>query len=185
MFRRIYLKVAVAAWIGLVLFPAAASAQSAITGLVKDSSGGVLPGVSVEAASPVLIEKARNVVTDAQGRYTIVDLRPGVYKVTFTMPGFNTSVQDGIDLPSNFTATINAELKVGAVEESVTVSGQAPVVDVQNAQRTTAISREMLDAVPMPRMFIAEAAMAVGTKVTGQWEARGPRTTHESFRTAA
>ena len=81
---------AVAAWLSVILLPAAASAQSAITGLVKDSSGGVLPGVAVEAASPALIEKVRTSVTDAQGRYAIIDLRPGVYKVTFTIPGFST-----------------------------------------------------------------------------------------------
>ena len=155
--------------IGLLLVTAAgAAAQSAITGVAKDASGGVLPGVLVEAASPALIEKARAVTTDAQGRYTIVDLRPGIYKVTFTIQGFTTFVQDAIELPSNFTATVNAELRVGAVEESVTVSGESPVVDTRNAQRLTIVSRELLDAVPMPRMFIAEAALAVGTKVTSQ-----------------
>ncbi len=151
MLRRVWTHVVAAVWM-IVLLPAAASAQSAITGLVKDSSGGVLPGVAVEASSPALIEKVRAVVTDAQGRYSIVDLRPGVYKVTFTIPGFRTSVQDAIELPSNFTATVNAELRVGAVEESVTVSGVSPVVDVQNAQRTTILSRQLLDAIPVPRI---------------------------------
>jgi len=151
MLRRTLAQAAVAAAFALVLFPRAASAQSAITGLVKDSSGGVLPGVVVEATSPALIEKVRTVATDAQGRYAIVDLRPGLYKVTFTIPGFSTFVQDGIELPSNFTATVNAELRVGAVEESVTVSGESPVVDVQNAQRTTVLTRQLLDAVPVPK----------------------------------
>ena len=168
MLRRTLAQAAVAAAFALVLFPGAASAQSAITGLVKDSSGGVLPGVVVEATSPALIEKVRTVATDAQGRYAIVDLRPGLYKVTFTIPGFSTFVQDGIELPSNFTATVNAELRVGAVEESVTVSGESPVVDVQNAQRTTVLTRQLLDAVPVPRMYQAEGALAVGTKVSDQ-----------------
>src|SRR5947208_6313125 len=168
MLRRTLAQAAVAAAFALVLFPRAASAQSAITGLVKDSSGGVLPGVVVEATSPALIEKVRTVATDAQGRYAIVDLRPGLYKVTFTIPGFSTIVQDGIELPSNFTATVNAELRVGAVEESVTVSGESPVVDVQNAQRTTVLTRQLLDAVPVPRMYQAEGALAVGTKVSDQ-----------------
>ncbi len=167
MLRRVWTHVVAAVWM-IVLLPAAASAQSAITGLVKDSSGGVLPGVAVEASSPALIEKVRAVVTDAQGRYSIVDLRPGVYKVTFTIQGFRTSVQDAIELPSNFTATVNAELRVGAVEESVTVSGVSPVVDVQNAQRTTILSRQLLDAIPVPRMYQAEGALAVGTKVSDQ-----------------
>src|SRR2546430_930485 len=134
MLRSVFAKAIVAASLVGVLFPATALAQSAITGLVKDSSGGVLPGVAVEASSPALIEKSRTVVSDAQGRYTVVDLRPGVYKVTFTIQGFGTFIQDRIELPSNFTATVNAELRVGAVEESVTVSGAAPVVDVSHAQ---------------------------------------------------
>ena len=167
MLRKVFANLAAAASIGL-LMPAPASAQSAITGLVKDATAGVLPGVTVEAASPALIEKVRTAVSDAQGRYSIVDLRPGIYKVTFTVSGFTTFVQDGIDLPSNFTATVNADMKLGAVEESVTVSGQSPVVDVQNAQRTTVLNRELLDAIPVARMYQAEGALAVGTKVSDQ-----------------
>jgi hypothetical protein len=167
MLRRVLTCVTASVWM-IVLLPAAASAQSAITGLAKDSSGAVLPGVAVEASSPALIEKVRIVVTDGQGRYAIVDLRPGVYKVTFTIQGFNTFVQDGIELPSNFTATVNADLRVGALEESVTVSGASPVVDVSNAQRTTILSRQLLDAIPVPRMYQAEGALAVGTKVSDQ-----------------
>ena len=97
-----------------------------------------------------------------------LDGKAGVYKVTFALEGFRSVIQESIDLPSNFTATVNAELQIGAVEESMTVTGQAPTVDVQNAQRTTVITRELLDSVPMPRMFVAEAAMAVGTKVSSQ-----------------
>src|SRR5258705_3373228 len=133
-------------FLGVALFPSVSSAQSAITGSVRDSGGGVLPGVSVEATSPALIERSRIVVTDAQGRYAIIDLRPGVYRVTFTLAGFSTLVQESIDLPSNFTATANAEMKVGALEESITVAGQTPVDDVQNSQRTTVLKRELLDA---------------------------------------
>src|SRR5436189_3574530 len=155
--------------LALTLLPSYASGQNAeISGLVRDTSGGVLPGVAVEASSAALIEKARTVYTDAQGRYTIVDLRPGVYKVTFTLQGFSSLVQDRVELPSDFTATINGELRVGAVEESVTVSGDAPIVDVQNAQRTTVLTRQLLDAVPVPRMYQAEGALAVGTKVSDQ-----------------
>src|SRR3982751_934738 len=157
-----------ASLVGVFLSSSPAAAQSAISGLVKDSSGGVLPGVAVEASRPAVIEETGTVYPDAQGRYTIVDLRPGLYKVTFTIQGFSTVVQDRIELPSNFTATINAELRVGAVEESVTVSGAAPIVDVQNAQRTTVLTRQLLDAVPVPRMYQAEGALAVGTKVSDQ-----------------
>lgn len=154
--------------LGLLLLPAALYAQSGLSGVVKDTSGAVMPGVTIEAASPALIERTRSVVSDTQGRFAIIDLRPGVYKVTFSLEGFRSVIQENIDLPSNFTATVNAELQIGAVEESMTVTGQAPTVDVQNAQRTTVITRELLDSVPMPRMFVAEAAMAVGTKVSSQ-----------------
>src|SRR5436190_14271998 len=164
MFRRVFSRMAIFAAFALLLIPAAVSAQSSITGLVKDSSGGVLPGVTVVATSPALIERTRSVVTDAQGRYTVLDLRPGVYKVTFTLSGFKTVIQNGIDLPSNFTATVNADLTLGAMEESVTVTGEAPTVDGQNAQRTTVLSRDLLDAVPVPRTYQAEGELAVGTR---------------------
>src|SRR5205823_9283605 len=120
----------------LLLVPISASAQGSgsgsIAGVVKDTSGAVMPGVTVEAASPALIEKVRSVITDAQGQYKIVDLRPGTYVVTFTLPGFSTVKRDGIELTTGVTAAVNAELKVGTVEETVTVSGAAPIVDTQN-----------------------------------------------------
>ena len=122
----------VAALSVLLLFPAAALAQAAITGLVKDASGGVLPGVTVEVASPVLIEKVRSVTTDATGQYRVVDLRPGTYSVTVSVAGFKTVKRDGIELTGTFVATVNADLTVGALEETVTVSGQSPTVDVQS-----------------------------------------------------
>jgi hypothetical protein len=145
-----------------------ASAQSVISGLVRDTSGAVLPGVSVEASSPALIEKVRSVVTDDQGRYTIVDLRPGTYRVLFALSGFTTLERAGLDLPSNFTATVNAELKVGALEETVTVSGNSPIVDVQSSQTTLNLKREVLDALPTSRTYAAEGALAVGVKVNSQ-----------------
>src|SRR3954468_10426312 len=97
----------------LLMLPVMAHAQSAFSGLVKDTTGAVLPGVTVEAASPVLIEKIRTATTDAQGRYTISDLRPGVYSVTFSLPGFSTLKRDSLELPANFTLPINADLRVG------------------------------------------------------------------------
>src|ERR1700680_2100074 len=117
----------------LVQAPAAWAQQSGIAGVVKDASDAVLPGVMVEAASPALIEKVRTVVSDGEGRYNIVDLRPGVYVVTFSLSGFSTVKREGIEVASNVSVPVNAQLRVGAVEETVTVSGSTPVVDVQQA----------------------------------------------------
>jgi len=127
---------------------ARAQQTSAIAGVVRDTSGAVLPGVTVEAASPVLIEKVRTVVTDDQGRYNIVDLRPGVYRVTFTLPGFNTLVREGVALSSGFTAAVTADLPVGALQETVPVSGASPLVDTQNVRKQTLLTSDLLDALP-------------------------------------
>ncbi len=152
------------AWLCLFFMPQSADAQSAIAGQVKDASGAVLPGVSVEASSPVLIEKIRTVVTDGQGLYTIVDLRPGSYSIKFTLSGFSTVVREGVDLASNFTATVDAELKVGALEESVIVAGQAPTVDVRGSSATQVISRELVDAVPTAHDFRGLGATVPGVR---------------------
>src|SRR4029450_10221640 len=111
----------VAALVGLLLLPAAAFAQAAITGVVEDASGGVPPGVMVEAASPALIERVRSVVSDETGQYRIVDLRPGTYVVTFALPGFNTVRREGTELSGDFVATVNADMRVGGLEETVSV----------------------------------------------------------------
>ena len=139
--------VVVVVW-SLVFAPAAAWAQSSIAGVVRDSSGGVLPGVTVEAASPALIEKVRSVTTDGQGVYRIVDLRPGPYTVTFTLAGFNTFRRTGIELRAEFTATVDAELALGTVEETITVSGEAPLVDTRSARAQTQYTAETLQALP-------------------------------------
>jgi len=136
-----------------VLAPAAALAQATITGTVKDTSGAVLPGVTVEAASPVLIEKTRSAITDSAGLYRIVDLRPGSYTVTVSLPGFATIVRDNIDVAGNATLTIPFELKVGAVQETVTVTGASPVVDVQNTRRETVINAAAIESLPATRAY--------------------------------
>lgn len=136
----------------ILLLPATAWAQAtagSIAGVVRDSTGAVLPGVTVEAASPALIERVRAVITDEQGRYRIVDLRPGVYTVTFTLPGFGTFGREGIELTTAFTATVNAELQVGSLAETVTVRGESPVVDTQNVLQQRQLPRATLDALPI------------------------------------
>jgi hypothetical protein len=152
--------------LALLFLPGSASAQSTIAGLVTDATGGVLPGVTVEASSPALIEKVRTGTTDGQGRYSIVDLRPGVYAVTFTLPGFNTVKRDGIEVASNTNVPINAELRVGAVEETITVSGQTPVVDVQTTARRQVLARDTLDALPTSRNFQQIGSLVPGVKMS-------------------
>src|SRR2546428_2113926 len=136
----------------LLLRPVASWSQSATTGaiagVVRDTTGAVLPGVTVEAASPALIEKVRVATSDAQGNYKIVDLRPGTYAVTFTLPGFSTFKRDGIELSAGFTATANAEMRVGGLEETVTVTGASPVVDIQNVRAQQVMKSETLEALP-------------------------------------
>jgi hypothetical protein len=150
----------------LLLLPGAAWAQSATTGsiagVVKDTTSAVLPGVTVEAASPALIEKVRTVVTDDQGNYKIVDLRPGAYAVTFTLPGFSPVKREGIELTTGFTATVNAELKVGTLAETVTVMSASPVVDIQNVRSQNVLSRAELDSVPTARNFSGFATLTLG-----------------------
>ena len=135
-------------FLSLLVAAGTARAQSAIAGIVKDTTGAVMPGVTVEASSPALIEKVRSGVTDAQGQYKIVDLRPGMYTVVFTLPGFTTIRREGIELPANFTAPVMAEMKVGDLSETVTVSGASPVVDVQQAVTQQVLPQALLDAVP-------------------------------------
>src|SRR4026208_733895 len=137
----------------LLLVPSAAWAQAAITGVVKDASGAVLPGVTVEAASPVLIEKVRSVVSDDTGQYRIVDLRPGTYEVTFTLTGFSTYKREGIELTGSFVATVNADMKVGALEETITVTGETPVVDVQTARTQQTLTNDVVTAIPTARNY--------------------------------
>ena len=156
----------VVAAVFFLLLPLTVFAQSAISGVVTDASGGILPGVNVEASSPVLIEKTRSVITDGEGRYSVVDLRPGIYTVTFSLSGFSTFVRDQIELPSNFVATVNAELKVGALEETVTVTGGSPLVDVQSTQKSAVLPRTIIDAVPTGRTYAAESALVPGVKVS-------------------
>ncbi|HET6957120.1 MAG TPA: carboxypeptidase regulatory-like domain-containing protein, partial [Vicinamibacterales bacterium] len=149
----------------LVLLPTLAFAQASVTGVVKDTSGAVLPGVTVEVASPALIEKTRSAVSDGTGQYRIVDLRPGTYSVTFTLTGFSSVKREGIELTGSFVATVNADMKVGSLEETITVSGQTPIVDVQSVRRQTILSNETLTTVPTARSWAATAVLIPGITI--------------------
>jgi hypothetical protein len=153
--------------VGLLVLPAAAFAQAALTGVVRDPSGGVLPGVTVEAASPALIEKVRSVSTDGTGQYRIVDLRAGTYALTFSLPGFSTVKRDGIVLSGDFVATVNAELRVGALEETVTVTGESPTVDVQSVRVQTIVDRDVIAAIPSSRNATGIQSLVPGMSSSG------------------
>lgn len=150
----------------LLLSPAAVLAQGAITGVVRDVSGAVLPGVTVEAASPVLIEKVRSVITDATGQYRVVDLRSGTYSVTFSLTGFKTVKRDGIVLTGTFVATVSADLAVGELQETITVSGRTPIVDVQSVRVQQTLSDEVIAAIPSSRNASGLQSLIPGLNVT-------------------
>jgi hypothetical protein len=152
-------------WMAAVLIPSAAWAQASITGVVKDGSGAVLPGVTVEASSPALIEKVRAVITDGTGQYRFENLRPGAYTVVFTLPGFATVRREGVELAGSFTATINADMRVGGLEETITVTGETPVVDVQSTTRQSVLDHETLSAIPVGQS-VATVAMLISTVTT-------------------
>ncbi|HYJ95286.1 MAG TPA: carboxypeptidase-like regulatory domain-containing protein, partial [Vicinamibacterales bacterium] len=138
----------------VLLVPASSFAQQAsIAGVVKDASGAVLPGVSVEATSSVLTEKVRAVVTDGTGQYRIVELPPGTYSLTFTLQGFNVVKREGVMLAGSLTAAIDVELRVGELQETVTVTGESPIVDVQSARRQQVIDGDVLNAIPTSRSY--------------------------------
>jgi hypothetical protein len=161
------------AWLSLsfltlvvLLLPAAARAQGSIAGVVRDSSMAVLPGVTVDAASPALIERVRSAVTDSTGQYKIVDLRPGTYTVTFALTGFNSVKREGIELTGSFTATVNAELRVGAVTETITVTAESPIVDIQSVSQQRVLGKDLLDGIPAGRSYIDVAVLIPGLQAS-------------------
>ena len=146
--------------LGAVVAPGTVAAQSEIAGQVTDTTGGILPGVTVEAASPALIEGSRVVFTDSQGQYRLIELRPGTYSVTFTLAGFSTVIREGVEVPPDFIAEVNAQLGVGNVEESITVTGESPVVDIRSAEVQDTMDREIIDAIPTGRTYQSVAQLA-------------------------
>src|SRR5262245_29910565 len=154
-------------FLSVVAVPAAAHAQASIVGTVKDASGAVMPGVTVEASSPALIEKTRSVVTSGTGQYAIEDLRPGTYTVTFTLTGFVTVKREGIELTGKFIATVNGDMKVGGVAETVTVRGETPVVDVTSARFQEALSSQTINEIPSSRLYSAFTQVVPAINVQG------------------
>src|SRR5688572_29571217 len=157
----------------LALLPTSALAQAVIAGVVRDPSGGVLPGVTVEAASPALIEKLRVAVTDGSGQYRIEDLRPGTYTVTFKLRGFSTVQRQDLELTGAFAARVDAELRIGALEETITVTGESPVVDVVNARKQSTMTNETIAAIPTARLYHSLATLIPGVTVSGNQDVGG------------
>jgi len=157
--RRIVLALAALA------LPASAFAQATLSGVVKDISGGVLPGTTVEVSSPALIEKTRTAVSDATGQYRLTELPPGIYAVTFTLTGFNTVRREGVEVSGAGVITINADMKVGSVSETITVTGETPVVDVQSATRREVLSTDVIKTLPVTRSY--DSILTAVPSVTG------------------
>jgi len=159
------LRIVVIGLVCVVALPALAAAQASVTGVIRDSSGAVLPGVTVEVTSDVLIEKVRSVATDSAGQYRIENLRPGTYVLTATLPGFTTVRRDGLELAGTFIASVNLEMRVGAVEETITVTGESPVVDVQSTTRQQVLDREIINALPSGRNAASMAGFLPGVSI--------------------
>src|SRR4051794_29370110 len=152
--RQRIVRVLMVAAAAALLIPSAAFAQtSTIAGEVKDASGAILPGVTVEVSSPALIEKVRTAVTDGTGQYRVENLRPGTYAVTFSLTGFSTFKREGLELEGVFNAVVNADLKVGSVAETVTVTGESPIVDTQSARRQMTLNTDLVRAIPNTRNY--------------------------------
>src|SRR5687768_3695572 len=151
----------------VLLMPALAHAQASLTGTVVDASGAVLPGVTVEASSPVLIEKVRTATTDGNGQYRIVDLRPGAYRLSFTLPGFTTVIREDVAVSGVGTITIGAEMRVGGVQETITVTGETPVVDVQSTRRQAVLDNETVSTIPVARGYGNLLATVPGIQIAG------------------
>src|SRR5439155_14176663 len=148
-----------------LLLPVTAAAQSSIGGRVADATGAVLPGVTVEAASPALIEGTRVGVSDGNGQYQIVDLRPGTYKVTYSLPGFGSQMREGLLLPADFAMTVNVVMSVGSISENVTVTGASPVVDTSSANRTEVLPRTLQEELPTGRAVWSYAQLMPGVRI--------------------
>ena len=161
----------------VLLLPATVFAQASLTGTARDASGAVLPGVTVEAASPALIEKTRTAVTDGTGQYRITDLRTGTYSITFTLPGFNSVRREGVELAGTQVVTIPVEMKVGGVAETITVTGETPVVDVQSAKRQVIMNNDIIQALPVARAAGALLNATPGLSVDTNGPALSPTMT--------
>jgi hypothetical protein len=164
----------VAAALVILATPAVVWAQASIAGIVKDTSGALLPGVTVEASSPALIEKVRTAVSDGTGQYRIENLRPGLYTVKFVLTGFSTVSREGVEVSGSATVSINADMRVGSLEETITVTGESPTVDLQSSQRTAVLTNEVIKAIPTAGSYNALLVLVPGLLGGQQDVSTGP-----------
>src|SRR6185503_3825970 len=151
----------------ILLLPSVVFAQATVAGVIRDASAAVLPGVTVEASSPVLIEKSRTVVSDGTGQYRITDLPPGTYSVSFALTGFSTVKREGIEVTGSGVITVNADLRVGSLEETLTVTGQSPIVDTHSVRREVVLNNEVLSTLPATRGYGSALAAVPALNIGG------------------
>jgi hypothetical protein len=166
-----------------ILVPTLAHAQATLAGVVRDSSDAVLPGVTVEAASPTLIEKVRSAVTDGSGQYRITELPPGIYTLTVSLTGFSTVKREAVEVTGSGVIPINIQLRVGSVTETITVNGETPVVDTQSARHQAVLSNDIINTLPATRTYGALLAAIPGLQV-GQGNTSSQITPFMTFFTA-
>ena len=156
----------------VMLLPSSVFAQGTLTGTVRDDQGAVIPGVTVEASSAVLIEKVRTATSDSTGQWRIIDLRPGIYRVSFTLTGFSTVVREGVEMAGSTTLTVPAVMRVGNLAEQISVTAETPVVDVQSVRREVVLQQEFLAALPATRNYGALLnsipALSVGIAISAE-----------------
>jgi hypothetical protein len=170
-----------------MLLPTLAHAQATIAGTVRDTSGAILPGVTVEATSPVLIRTVRSATTNSDGQYRIADLPPGAYVVTFSLSGFSTIKREGLTVSGSGVIAINIDMPVGALQETLTVTGEAPLVDTQTTRRETVIKADTINTLPATRgygsVLATVPALSIGG-VAGAGATTAPTTPEMMFFTA-
>ena len=132
-----------------------------IFGIVQLEDGSLVPGVNVEATSPKLVGKAVT-VTDENGAFRLVNLSPGTYKVIFTLQGFQTVIRDNVTLVAEQTVNLKVEIKLGNIEEAITITGQTALIDVKSTSKGMTLTKEMFDVLPKGRNFDGLVAVIPG-----------------------
>jgi len=162
---RLLVGVVLAFTFGFAPLALAQGTTGSINGTVQDHTGAVLPGVTITASGPAIMG-VQTGVTNAQGQYRFPALPPGTYQLRYELSGFSTFVREGIAVSVGFAATIDVQLKLATLAETVTVTGQSPVVDTQNSNVQTNFTQEIIKSLPNARDLWALIAVAPGTMMS-------------------